>query len=239
MTEQNNSFDIYNFINSKDIADYCRSIDHKFTPLEMAVLIHLSREARTARHTAYNWLIENTPDCEVPERMNCAYHESLHEYLIEIMRFENNDLIADSDKMINIDLEGIFISIPVPFKNGDLVKTKNDDDVYVIFGVDWLNKHAKKERLLNYSMDITDMTINGYHMGKDNFWYEHLLVLDIEYYEGELTEYNRFLKILSLYIKGKLGGCEIWTLLNAYDAVKNNKPDEYIIKNIFPGFGSS
>jgi len=34
--------DIYSFIKSKDIAEHCRKLDHQFTPVEMAILIHQS-----------------------------------------------------------------------------------------------------------------------------------------------------------------------------------------------------
>ena len=70
--------DIYSFIASKDIADHCRKIEHQFTPLEQAVLVNLSEKTIREKHEAFLWLVENTPDCEVPERMNCKYFESLH-----------------------------------------------------------------------------------------------------------------------------------------------------------------
>jgi len=81
--------DIYSFINSRDIAEHCRKIGHEFTPLEMAVIINLSKECITKKHEGYIWLIENTPDCEVPERTNCNYFSSLHNLLRELMYIEN------------------------------------------------------------------------------------------------------------------------------------------------------
>ena len=85
--------DIYSFIDPNALAEYCRSINHQFTQLEMTVIIFNSTESSPKKYAAYNWLIENTPDCEVPENKNYLYHwhyhASLHELLRRIMYVEN------------------------------------------------------------------------------------------------------------------------------------------------------
>jgi hypothetical protein len=100
---------IYEYINSRDIAEHCRSINHQFTPIEMAVLINSSRKTVTEKHDAYTWIIENTPDCQVPKRPMCNYHASLHEFLQQLMRVENKiyDLFKkqESDFCYALDID--------------------------------------------------------------------------------------------------------------------------------------
>ena len=85
--------DIYNFINSKDIADYLREIDYKFNTLEAAWLIYqCHRLTMKERHTAWKTLMEEMPDCEVAERMNCLPRSSLFELINEYIAIELKDL---------------------------------------------------------------------------------------------------------------------------------------------------
>ena len=84
--------DIYSFINSKDIAEHCRTIGHEFTPLEMAFVVYLSDKTLTERHTAWQWIISTQPDMEIPERRCCEHYDSLHQYLRDYMALENKIL---------------------------------------------------------------------------------------------------------------------------------------------------
>lgn len=86
--------DIYSFINSRDIAEHCRSIGHEFTPLEMAFIVYLSDKTLSERHGAWQWIIDTQPDMEIPERRNCSHYDSLHQFLRDYLALENR--IKDS-----------------------------------------------------------------------------------------------------------------------------------------------
>ena len=70
---------VFSLINSEAVRNHLRKTGKEFSPLETAWLI---------RHNRYMWLekkcraweelIRTVPDCEVPERRNCAYFPSLH-----------------------------------------------------------------------------------------------------------------------------------------------------------------
>ena len=62
------SFNIYEFFNSKDIAAYCKNIGHTFTALEMAYIIWFSEyHTLEQKHAAWQYLIDHYPDEEMPE----------------------------------------------------------------------------------------------------------------------------------------------------------------------------
>lgn len=92
--------DIYSFINSRDIGEHCRELNHKFNPLEAAYLIWRSeRRTLTERHMAWKDLINTTPDMPIPN----TQYKSLHEFLNSYMEAENNflnDFCADDDNTI-------------------------------------------------------------------------------------------------------------------------------------------
>jgi hypothetical protein len=60
---------IYDFVDSTDIAEYWQMIDYKFTPLECAYLIHKSLTATLeSRWRAWQEIIDTIPDSILPER---------------------------------------------------------------------------------------------------------------------------------------------------------------------------
>lgn len=82
---------IYSYINSKDIKEHLESLDYQFNSLEASWLVYQSgRHTLYEKIDAWNWIIENMPDCEVKERMNCKYRTSLHETLKEYIELMNN-----------------------------------------------------------------------------------------------------------------------------------------------------
>jgi hypothetical protein len=85
--------DVYSFVNSRDIKEYLRQIEYRFSPLEAVWLIYTS-ENRSYQEKKQAWLelIKTTEDCEVPKRLNCKGWNSLHEFL--------KDYIALYDKLI-------------------------------------------------------------------------------------------------------------------------------------------
>ena len=96
--------DIYNFINSKDIAAHCRNINHQFNAMEAAFIVYFNHSITLQeKHNAYHEIIETMPDMEITKRMNCPYYKSLHGFLKEFMAIENkllNDFKEDTDKAV-------------------------------------------------------------------------------------------------------------------------------------------
>ncbi len=81
--------DIFKFVNSKDIREYLKNMNYCFNSLETAWLIWQSEVTMNEKHEAWKELIETMPDCEIEERLNAKAWPSLHEFLKELMAFEN------------------------------------------------------------------------------------------------------------------------------------------------------
>ena len=84
---------IYNFINSRDIAKHLKDIDYQFSTLECAWLVWQSRKhTLEQKHTAWQKIIDTMPDCSVSARPNHREVESLHEYLKDHMDFQEQSI---------------------------------------------------------------------------------------------------------------------------------------------------
>ena len=95
--------DDYNLINSRAIADYCRSIKHKFNTEELAVLVYRNQRMNLdEKIVKYNDLIKNYPDMEVIERINCKHYDSVKTMIkkeIQRLKILNKKLIQDDEKV--------------------------------------------------------------------------------------------------------------------------------------------
>lgn len=86
---------IYDFINSKDIRTHWEKIGYTTSPLEAAWLIWQSKNhTLQEKHTAWQELIDTTPDCEIS---TYRYENGLHSFLEAYMAVERS-LIADFGK---------------------------------------------------------------------------------------------------------------------------------------------
>lgn len=98
------SFNIYEYFNSKDIADHCESIGHKFTALEMAYVVWLSQyRTLKQKHKAWQYLIDHYPDELLPESKWLDDKEepvrkerSLHKFLQHLIDVESTFLASFS-----------------------------------------------------------------------------------------------------------------------------------------------
>lgn len=82
--------DIYEFINSKDIREHCRKLEHEFKPMEAAFLIYYSQNHSIAqKHSAWKALIEEYPDTAVEETFHCPRLDSFHKFLQEYIALED------------------------------------------------------------------------------------------------------------------------------------------------------
>ena len=84
--------DIFSFINSRDIRDYLREQDYKFSSLECAWLVKQSKNTTIEeRHRAWKEIIQTMPDCEVesvdPDE---PPQKSLHAFLRKYMEIETS-----------------------------------------------------------------------------------------------------------------------------------------------------
>ena len=84
---------IYEFINSKAIREYCKKLGHTFNSMESAYLIYQSRNhTLPEKHTAWRELMETLPDMVIEERLNCPRYDSLHSFLQQYMALEDRVL---------------------------------------------------------------------------------------------------------------------------------------------------
>ena len=82
--------DDYDLINSRAIGDYCRRIGHKFNTEELAVLVYRNKRMTIyEKIVKYIDLINNYPDMEVIERINCEHYNSVKDMIAnEIERLD-------------------------------------------------------------------------------------------------------------------------------------------------------
>jgi hypothetical protein len=84
--------DIYSFIYSKEVADHYRAIGREFTPIEYAVIVYWSDKSLAKQHEAWQWIIDNLPDMEIPKLSHKSDPQccnSLHQLLREYMEYKN------------------------------------------------------------------------------------------------------------------------------------------------------
>ena len=84
--------DIYNYFVSPDIAAHCKNIGHVFNPLEMAVIIALSKKTVKEKHAAWREIITDYPDMPIHESNWFRARESLHGFLREQIAWEEKRL---------------------------------------------------------------------------------------------------------------------------------------------------
>lgn len=84
--------DIYNYINSRDVAQHCREINKVWTPFEMAVLISRSNRPISEKHSAWWELMNEYQDMPTPASFLFESYESFHEKLVKLIDYEEQTL---------------------------------------------------------------------------------------------------------------------------------------------------
>jgi hypothetical protein len=312
--------DMYELINSNAVANHCRSINHKFNTEELAVLIFRNKKLNVEEKiAAYKELIENHPDMEVIERINCDYYSSVktmiqgeinrltslitafnkseediiysyvpfykstEEYASETAFYNTHktlkkvtDNIEEAIKeyddflmyhihkkylskdyiitaeyivkdkmsiMVNIDdskgemldIEGICLNIPTPFKKGDILQFspvshyRNGTILQgrgIPFVLDWMITWREKfsEYLAKGNCDSSDMNgygyyaMNPYNHEKKVVYLDHVYDYDsFEYFDHELEGMERILKAISSLMNEDI---DIMLFLHAYEQIK-------------------
>ncbi len=208
--------DIYKFFNSRDVAEHCRSIGHRFNAVESAVMVSRSNSHTMAEKlAAYREIIAEYPDMEIPKGNNHGYIPSFHKALEILIAHEERETGAACLNTIDEDYESellsLFIDVPVPFKRGDLAETDDGDWMGSVFVIQDLCRdnaewNAQSERILR--SDLMDMTANVFYEsdGLINCECVHFYP-DLRYCRRELTGGERILKYVSLFIQDKLCLC--------------------------------
>ncbi|MBE6912736.1 MAG: hypothetical protein E7473_09445 [Ruminococcaceae bacterium] len=81
--------DIYEFFNSRDIAEHCKKINHQFTATEMAYIIWQSQyKTIKEKHVAWQYVIDELPDEELPKGKYLRKERSLHKMLAHLIKLE-------------------------------------------------------------------------------------------------------------------------------------------------------
>ena len=96
--------DIYSYMNSRDIAEHCRSLNHQFNAMEAAFIVYWNHSITLLElHDAYREIIASMPDVEIAQRNNFPYHDSLHRFLEAYMDVEDrilDEFQADADHAV-------------------------------------------------------------------------------------------------------------------------------------------
>lgn len=92
MMTQNITLDIYSFLRSQDVADYCQQIGHIFNPLEMAIIINRSEKTLIEKMFAWQILIDYYPDMPLHKSVPFKVKTGLHDYLRALIMFYRNKI---------------------------------------------------------------------------------------------------------------------------------------------------
>lgn len=126
---------IYDFINSRDIAKYLKEINYQFSTLECAWLVWQScKHTLEQKYDAWQEIIDTMPDCSVEARPNHEGVDGLHGYLKNYMSFQQ-EVIKDF-----FELE------PQMFYNGRAITNMGDDwDPSTYLSVEECIEHYKTD----------------------------------------------------------------------------------------------
>ena len=81
---------LYSFIHSRNIAEHLQEIGFAPNSLEASWLVYQSNNKTIeAKHTAWEWIIKNMPDCEVSGKNIETPQKSLHKFLSRYMEIED------------------------------------------------------------------------------------------------------------------------------------------------------
>jgi len=163
---------IYDFFNSPDVAEYCKSIGHKFNAVESAVMVSQSKRRTLAeKHAAYRTIIEEYPDMEIPQGHTHTGHKSFRKALKKYISIEEKLL----EEFISPEEGAVY---RVSFRN-DSGDTHDDRCLFTTYKK--ALKHARDkvkdedERKIEYLQHnfscIVDMTVIKTFLDKDDCWH--------------------------------------------------------------------
>ncbi len=96
-------FDIYEYFNSRDIAEHCRNINYKFSAIEAAYVVwHSNHHTLADKHNAWEKIIDTMPDERFHPNWDFNGH-TLHSFLRTYMQLQNEfieDFCKSKDKYV-------------------------------------------------------------------------------------------------------------------------------------------
>ncbi len=219
--------DILDYVNSSDIKQYLHDIDYKCSSIQAAWLVNQSKyKSFDDKQRAWQWIIDNMPDCVIPDNGKHREVQSLHAFLAELIAFREKHKKriekgkSPKKKMTDEDwelYEGIlelsWYCFPTPFEKGDIVCRCTDNPhnhshvcagVFVLEGL--TNTEDDIKRFSDHG-DTSDMDGYGWFSDYDGTIYREVMsnYMDLELYNGDLRGQERILIAISNYVKGKIG----------------------------------
>ena len=115
---------ILEFINSNTVRDYLKNANYEPDSLTAAYIVWQSKSHTLAqKEEAFEWIIKNMPDMEIPEHVNHKRYESLHDFLAEY-----NDYIGIQIQSFEFDDPGVAYNFSVYYKEDH--QWVSDDNLY-------------------------------------------------------------------------------------------------------------
>jgi len=142
--------------------------------------------------------------------------------------YDCHTIISDGDSEILDAFRGMWPEIPTPFKKGDILTFKNKHnrscEPFVLDKIlYWPNAVPEKTlKFLRNRGDESDLMADIYGISDDDTFYRDHgpSYLDMEYYEDELKGFNKFLAVLSGFLKSEYS---VAVLIEAYNYLKNEE----------------
>lgn len=200
--------DIYEYIESVDVRNYCKKKGRHFTPIEMAVIIEESGKDKWQKIEAFQELIDTYPDMQFHESVRFQRRSSLHDYLRALIYHYRNPMEKNPGY-----LGRIYVEIPSPFEVGDIVcSCYAPDSPCVIHQIPKGKKipYVSGEQMKDsdgigaYVHDLASGFVRCAGGRDDEFGWSaggYIPISSVQYYRKELTGQNRFLVYLKDYIK--------------------------------------
>lgn len=150
---------IYKYIRSKDVREYNEKIGHKFTATESAFLVWLNYEITLKeKHDAWQEIMREMPDEEVPKRVNADYAPSLFALLNKFINTDNRLIdefykkdeqtvysyryICKGDSSFGEDFGRIYSDLG--YIQGELRKDSDLDILRVEYTKKYLSSHCRR-----------------------------------------------------------------------------------------------
>lgn len=157
-----------------------------------------------------------TDDTPIKDELGTASYNAMGELMSCWCKDVQNEKI-DSIEWNN-RFEGAYLSMPFPFRKGEIVRRISTGDVGIVMGPksdEEMEEHHK--RVINiYHGDFSDTAITVEFLDdskeKPVFWHGHIMPSDLEYYEEKQERRKELLRVASNLIKG-CGSLEYFQIL--------------------------
>jgi len=208
--------DIYSFINSGDVAAYCREIKKVWSPFEMAVIIGRSFRPMADKHEALRQLTADIPDMAMPENTYCGssatLHEKIKDYIIykervfELLKTpEQGAIYKHKVRWYGEDRysDGVFSSFERVLDDARINWTRDEAfefTIYKSFIDDQMNEKGSIEATLDYDGNLFSINTYGYSVemfpgidAEGVFDFEDWFFVDIPvpFKRGDLLTYSQ------------------------------------------------